>query len=127
MIGSSVSRPTSRTSFSVISANASAADRCRSTLSEKERVESRRESFTVVEGEKPGESSTGSTGSDEKERGEGETREQVEDAEEVVKMLDMAGILNFSDHAIRDETGKGGASDDEEEEEEQGELADEVD
>lgn len=52
---------------------------------------------------------------------------KVEDAEEVVKMLDMAGILNFSDHAIRDETGKGVASDDEEEEEEQGELADEVD
>ena len=36
--GSSVSRPTSRTSFSVISAKASAADRCRSTLSEKESV-----------------------------------------------------------------------------------------
>ena len=36
--GSSVSLPTSRTSFSVISAKASAADRCRSTLSEKERV-----------------------------------------------------------------------------------------
>lgn len=31
--GSSVSRPTSRTSFSVISAKASAADRCKSTLS----------------------------------------------------------------------------------------------
>lgn len=33
-----MSLPTSLTSFSVISANASAADRCRSTLSEKERV-----------------------------------------------------------------------------------------
>jgi hypothetical protein len=33
-----VSLPTSLTSFSVISAKASAADRCRSTLSEKERV-----------------------------------------------------------------------------------------
>lgn len=37
-MGSSVSRPTGRTSFSVISANASAALRCRSTLSENERV-----------------------------------------------------------------------------------------
>lgn len=37
-MGSRVSRPTGRTSFSVISANASAALRCRSTLSEKERV-----------------------------------------------------------------------------------------
>lgn len=38
-MGSSVSRPTSRTSFSVISANASAALLCRSTLSLKERVD----------------------------------------------------------------------------------------
>ena len=37
-IGSRVSRPTGRTSFSVISAKASAALRCRSTLSEKESV-----------------------------------------------------------------------------------------
>ena len=37
-MGSRVSRPTGRTSFSVISANASAALRCRSTLSENERV-----------------------------------------------------------------------------------------
>lgn len=37
-MGSSVSRPTGRTSFSVISANASAALRWRSTLSEKESV-----------------------------------------------------------------------------------------
>jgi hypothetical protein len=37
-IGSRVSRPTSRTSFSVISAKASAALRCRSTFSEKESV-----------------------------------------------------------------------------------------
>lgn len=37
-IGSNVSRPTGRTSFSVISANARAALRCKSTLSEKERV-----------------------------------------------------------------------------------------
>lgn len=36
--GSKVSLPTSLTSFSVISAKAKAADRCRSTLSEKERV-----------------------------------------------------------------------------------------
>lgn len=39
MIGSSVSLPTSRTSFSVISAKASAALRCRSTLSLNESVE----------------------------------------------------------------------------------------
>lgn len=37
-IGSSVSRPTGRTSFSVISAKARAALRCKSTLSEKESV-----------------------------------------------------------------------------------------
>lgn len=37
-IGSRVSRPTGRTSFSVISAKASAALRCRSTLSENESV-----------------------------------------------------------------------------------------
>lgn len=37
-MGSSVSRPTGRTSFSVISAKASAALRCKSTLSEKESV-----------------------------------------------------------------------------------------
>lgn len=37
-MGSRVSRPTGRTSFSVISANAKAALRCKSTLSENERV-----------------------------------------------------------------------------------------
>lgn len=37
-IGSKVSRPTGRTSFSVISAKARAALRCKSTLSEKESV-----------------------------------------------------------------------------------------
>lgn len=37
-IGSRVSRPTGRTSFSVISANARAALRCKSTLSEKDSV-----------------------------------------------------------------------------------------
>lgn len=37
-MGSSVSRPTGRTSFSVISAKASAALRCKSTLSENESV-----------------------------------------------------------------------------------------
>ncbi len=41
-MGSSVSRPTSRTSFSVISAKASAALRCRSTLSLNESVDSER-------------------------------------------------------------------------------------
>ncbi|KAI0786879.1 Cdc37 N terminal kinase binding-domain-containing protein [Abortiporus biennis] len=39
---------------------------------------------------------------------------KVEDAEEVVRALDMVGILNFSEHGIRDETGK--SSDEEEEE-----------
>ncbi|KAH8104810.1 Cdc37 N terminal kinase binding-domain-containing protein [Cristinia sonorae] len=38
---------------------------------------------------------------------------RVEDAEEVVKLLDMAGILNFSEGGIRDETGKGGDTDEE--------------
>lgn len=37
-MGSRVSRPTGRTSFSVISAKARAALRCKSTLSEKESV-----------------------------------------------------------------------------------------
>ena len=37
-MGSKVSRPTGRTSFSVISAKARAALRCKSTLSENERV-----------------------------------------------------------------------------------------
>ncbi len=37
-MGSSVSRPTGRTSFSVISAKASAALLCKSTLSEKDNV-----------------------------------------------------------------------------------------
>ena len=52
-MGSSVSRPTGRTSFSVISANASAALRWRSTLSENESVvnaargESRKKSVVV--------------------------------------------------------------------------------
>lgn len=46
-MGSRVSLPTSRTSFSVISANASAADRCRSTLSENESVERDRKGSPV--------------------------------------------------------------------------------
>lgn len=33
---------------------------------------------------------------------------KVIDAEEVVKMLDMAGILNFSEHGVRDGTGQEG-------------------
>ena len=56
---------------------------------------------------------------------------QVEDAEEVVRLLDLAGILNFGERGIVDETGKGKgkAVDDEEEEEEDDEEegADEVD
>lgn len=47
MIGSNVSRPTSLTSFSVISANARAADLCKSTLSEKDSVERERRGSPV--------------------------------------------------------------------------------
>jgi hypothetical protein len=46
-MGSSVSRPTSRTSFSVISAKASAALRCRSTLSLNESVDNARSGSPV--------------------------------------------------------------------------------
>lgn len=46
-MGSSVSLPTSLTSFSVISAKASAADLCRSTLSEKDKVERERSGSPV--------------------------------------------------------------------------------
>lgn len=46
-MGSRVSRPTSRTSFSVISANARAADRCKSTLSLKDRVDRERRGSPV--------------------------------------------------------------------------------
>ena len=34
---------------------------------------------------------------------------KVEEAEEVVRLLDVSGILNFSESGIRDETGRGGA------------------
>ena len=44
---------------------------------------------------------------------------KVDEAEDVVKMLDMAGILNFSG-GIRDETGKGDDADDEDEDEDDG-------
>ena len=43
---------------------------------------------------------------------------KVDEAEDVVKMLDMAGILNFSG-GIRDETGKGDDGDDEDEDEDE--------
>lgn len=46
-MGSRVSLPTSLTSFSVISAKASAADLCRSTLSEKDKVERERKGSPV--------------------------------------------------------------------------------
>lgn len=46
---------------------------------------------------------------------------KVNEAEEVVRLLDMAGILNFSEGGIRDETGKGkGIADDEDDEDEAG-------
>lgn len=43
---------------------------------------------------------------------------KVDDAEQLVKMLDLAGILNFSEHSIRDETGKGKIEDVDDDEEE---------
>ena len=51
---------------------------------------------------------------------------KVEDAEELVKMLDMAGILNFSEGGIRDETGQtaddeGEEGDEEDDDEDEGE------
>ncbi|KAI0338923.1 hypothetical protein BDW22DRAFT_1381472 [Trametopsis cervina] len=46
-------------------------------------------------------------------------RMRVQDAEEVVRLLDMAGILNFGEQGIRDETGRA--------EEDDGEDADEED
>ncbi|EKM51968.1 uncharacterized protein PHACADRAFT_262403 [Phanerochaete carnosa HHB-10118-sp] len=58
---------------------------------------------------------------------------KVEDAEQVVNMLDVAGILNFSEHGVRDDTGKAnddgdgdedGEGEEEEEEEEQGDEQD---
>jgi cell division cycle protein 37 len=53
---------------------------------------------------------------------------KVEDAEELVKMLDLAGILSFSEHGVRDETGKSKAAQDEaDEDEEEEEDVDEVD
>ena len=51
---------------------------------------------------------------------------KVEDAEELVKMLDMAGILNFSEHGIRDETGKGADDGDDGDADEEEAAADEV-
>ena len=41
---------------------------------------------------------------------------KVSEAEEVVRLLDIAGILNFSEGGIRDETGRGGADADVEDE-----------
>ncbi|OCH90907.1 hypothetical protein OBBRIDRAFT_729866 [Obba rivulosa] len=46
---------------------------------------------------------------------------KVEKAEEVVKLLDLAGILNFSESTIRDETGRNGQEEDDEDEEEEDE------
>lgn len=56
-------------------------------------------------------------------------RMKVVDAEEVVRLLDLAGILNFGEHGVRDETGKGKGREDGEEadEEDEGEDADEED
>ena len=49
---------------------------------------------------------------------------KVLDAEELVKMLDMAGILNFGEHGIRDETGNAAEEDVDDEDEDEGEEAD---
>lgn len=53
-------------------------------------------------------------------------RMKVVDAEEVVRLLDLAGILNFGEHGVRDETGKGKerADGEETDEEDEGEDAD---
>jgi len=48
----------------------------------------------------------------------------VDEAEQLVSQLDMAGILNFAEGGVRDETGKGKANAaDEDEEEDEGMLA----
>ncbi|KAI0084807.1 Cdc37 N terminal kinase binding-domain-containing protein [Irpex rosettiformis] len=53
---------------------------------------------------------------------------KVEDAEEVVRLLDLAGILNFGEHGVRDETGKGkGRAEDDGEEADEEDEGDEVD
>lgn len=50
---------------------------------------------------------------------------KVEDAEEVVRLLDVGGILSFGEHGVRDETGRGeDDADDEEEGEEEEEEGD---
>lgn len=49
---------------------------------------------------------------------------KVDEAEDVVKMLDLAGILNFSG-GIRDETGKGDAGDEADDEEDEDDGVDE--
>ncbi|KIP04683.1 hypothetical protein PHLGIDRAFT_75531 [Phlebiopsis gigantea 11061_1 CR5-6] len=50
---------------------------------------------------------------------------RVEDAEELVRMLDIAGILNFSEHSVRDETGKLDDAEDTDEDEDAGEGGEE--
>ena len=40
---------------------------------------------------------------------------KVDEAEEVVRLLDVAGILNFSEHGVRDQTGQDADADDEDE------------
>ncbi|GJE88379.1 hsp90 co-chaperone Cdc37 [Phanerochaete sordida] len=44
---------------------------------------------------------------------------KVDEAEQIVQMLDMAGILSFSEHGVRDETGRGKQGEEEEEDEEE--------
>lgn len=46
---------------------------------------------------------------------------KVDVAEEVVRLLDMGGILNFSDSGLRDETGQGNDADSEDEDEDEAE------
>ena len=48
---------------------------------------------------------------------------KVDEAEQIVQMLDMAGILNFSEHGVRDETGKGKQGEEDEEEDDEEEVA----
>ncbi|KAI0328891.1 hypothetical protein GY45DRAFT_1325750 [Cubamyces sp. BRFM 1775] len=51
----------------------------------------------------------------------------VERAEDVVKLLDVGGILSFSESGIRDETGRGAEADDEDDQGDDGQAENDVD
>lgn len=52
---------------------------------------------------------------------------KVEDAEEVVRLLDTAGILSFSEHGVKDQTGRDVEDDGEEADDEDADEGDEED